>query len=650
MSDLKRMKELIEVLNQASKSYYQENDEVMSNLEYDAMYDELVALENKLNTVLSGSPTEQVGYELLSSLPKEAHNSPMLSLSKTKEKEALLDWLGDYEGMLSFKLDGLTIVLTYNEGKLVKAVTRGNGVIGEVVTNNARVFKNIPLTIPYKEALIIRGEAIIRYSDFLKINENLDLENQYKNPRNLCSGSVRQLNNEVTANRHVRFYGFNLVEGTIKNELTLKSEEIDWLVSQGFECVEYTKVTSLNLYDFLSDFASRIEANDVGSDGLVLTFNDKAYSRTLGETSKFPKDAIAFKWQDEQKTTTLTEVFWSASRTGLINPVAVFEPVELEGTSVARASLHNISIIEKLELGIGDQISVYKANMIIPQLSENETRSGNLEIPSSCPVCHEPTMIKKVNDVKVLYCENESCPAKMVKGFSHFVSRNAMNIEGLSEATLEKLIQLGMLNRFSDLFKLDSDEHREIITQLEGFGEKSYNNLLSSLEKSKQVKLANLIFSLGISQVGLSNAKLLVKAYNNDIEAIMQADIEHLVAIEGFGDVIAKSLYDYFHNEIKKEEFLELLTFVELEVEEEVKKKIFEGKVFVITGSLESYSNRDALKEVIEKLGGKVTGSVSAKTNYLINNDTKSSSSKNKKAKSLGIPIISEQDFNQLIE
>lgn len=650
MNDLNRMKELSKLLNEAAKSYYQDDTEIMTNLEYDKLYDELEHLEKAMDMVLAGSPTNKVGYELLSSLPKEAHNSPMLSLAKTKERDELLSWLGDNEGMLSFKLDGLTIVLSYSNGQLVKAVTRGNGAIGEVVTNNAKVFKNIPLSIPYKENLTIRGEAIIRYSDFLSINEELDVDNQYKNPRNLCSGSVRQLNNEVTSKRHVRFYGFNLVDGAIKAELPNKSDEIEWLTQQGIECVEYIKVTRDNLYDGLDSFAKMIESNDVGSDGLVLTYNDKAYSETLGTTSKFPKDTMAFKWQDEEKETTLKDVFWSASRTGMINPVAVFEPVELEGTSVARASLHNISIIEKLELGIGDTIRVYKANMIIPQIAENESRTGTLEIPTICPVCHEETTIKDVNDIKVLFCDNTNCPAKMVKGFSHFVSRNAMNIEGLSEATLEKLIQLGILTKFSDLFQLDNEEVREVIVNLDGFGEKSYNNLLESLNKSKTVKLANLIFSLGILHVGLSNAKLLAKAFNNDIETIMNADVESLVAIEGYGEVIAKSLYEYFHDEEKRSEFVSLLDYIEIEKVEAPLEARLEGKVFVITGSLETYANRNALKEVIENQGGKVTGSVSAKTNYLINNDKESSSSKNKKAKSLDIPIISEQDFNQLIE
>lgn len=651
MSGLSRMNELIAILNEASESYYQQNQEIMSNFEYDKLYDELVAIEKEAGTVLSNSPTQNVGYEILSSLPKEEHLSPMLSLDKTKDREALQSWVKDQEGLLSFKLDGLTIVLTYNNGKLLKAVTRGNGAIGEVVTNNAKMFKNIPMEIAYKDELVLRGEAVIRYSDFEAINAELDEENQYKNPRNLCSGSVRQLNNEITANRNVRFYGFAHVSSTNKDEFATKSEEIDWLTSLGFECVGYQLVTSENILERIEYFQALIDGEDVGSDGLVLTFNSKEYSSSLGTTSKFPKDAIAFKWQDEVKDTKLTEVFWSASRTGLINPVAIFEPVDLEGTSVARASLHNISIIEKLELGEGDRISVYKANMIIPQIAENLTRSNTLEIPTKCPVCEGDTEIREANDVKALYCTNDECAAKKVKAFAHFVSRNAMNIEGLSEATLEKLIQLGMIHEFSDLFELDTEEKKETIINLDGFGEKSYENMLTSVEAARVPKMPNFIFSLGILHVGLSNAKLLCKAYNNDMNLIINADIEELAAIEGYGDVIAKSLFDYFHNDKNLVVLNKLLEYVSFVVVEEVAKvAAIEGKTFVITGSLVEYENRNALKEVIENLGGKVTGSVSAKTDYLINNDTESNSSKNKKAKSLEIPILSERDFISLIE
>ncbi len=651
MDKIAQMKALIEELNTAAKSYYQEDKEIMSNFEYDDKYDSLVQLEKELGMVLSGSPTVNVGYEILSQLPKEEHVSPMLSLNKTKDRDELRDWLKDQEGLLSFKLDGLTIVLTYNNGILVKAVTRGNGTIGEVVTNNVKTFKNLPMTIPYKEEVVLRGEAVILYSDFLKINEKLEAQDQYKNPRNLCSGSVRQLNNQITADRNVRFYGFTLVSSPIKDSFDKKSGELDWIRSQGFECVDYVLVTRDNIMGAIDNLAHQVENSDVGTDGLVLTFDDKAYSASLGVTSKFPKDSIAFKWQDELKETTLTEVFWSASRTGLINPVAVFEPVELEGTSVARASLHNISIIEKLELGIGDRITVYKANMIIPQIAENMTKSGSLEIPNHCPVCQGETIIQDVNDIKVLYCTNEECAAKKVKSFAHFVSRNAMNIEGLSEASLEKFIQMAILHDYSDLFHLDNEDVRDKIIEMEGFGLKSYDKLIESIDRVKTIKMANFIYALGILHVGLSNAKLLVKAYHNDFDAITQASVEDLIEVEGFGGVIAASLYDYFHDEEKMEVVGKLRQVIEFEQVEAVKSSAnIEGKVFVITGSLEHFENRNALKEKIESLGGKVTGSVSAKTDYLINNDLESSSSKNKKAKSLDVPIISEEDFIALID
>ncbi len=649
MEKIKRMRELVEVLNQASRAYYQENVEIMDNIEYDRLYDELTALEEGTGTILAGSPTQKVGYELLTQLPKEEHVSPMLSLDKTKDAQTLVEWLGNQKGILSYKLDGLTVVLTYEEGQLVKAITRGNGNVGEVITNNAKHFKNIPLTIPYNGQVLIRGEAVIRYSDFEKMNAQLDVEQQYKNPRNLCSGSVRQLNSEITAQRYVRFYGFTLIASD--NVFSKKNQELQWMKEQGFECVEYKCVTANNLLEAIQNFANHLEENDIASDGLVLTFDDKAYSESLGVTSKFPKDTMAYKWQDEIQETILQDVFWSASRTGLINPVAVFQPVELEGTQVSRASLHNLSIIEKLELGIGDRIQVYKANMIIPQIAENLTRSRQLTIPEQCPVCHEPTVIKDVNDVKVLSCTSLQCPAKKVKAYAHFASRNAMNIDGLSEATLEKLIQLGVVHNYVDLFRLESEEIKEKIVALDGFGEKSYTKLIRSVEVARQVKLGNFIYALGILHVGLSNAKLLAVAFDHSFERIQKATMEELENIEGFGEVIAKSLYDYFHNEDTKQILNQLLQEIEFDVVPLSRNNTaLQGKTFVITGSLEHYENREALKNEIESLGGKVTGSVSKNTDYLINNDTGSQSSKNKKAKTLGIPIINEADYRGLIQ
>lgn len=644
---INRIKELVEILNRASKAYYQEDNEIMSNYEYDALYDELVKLEKESGIVLSNSPTANVGYEVLSQLPKEKHPSPMLSLDKTKEVEVLADFLGDKEGVLSWKLDGLTIVLTYNGGKLVKAVTRGNGEIGEVITNNAKTFKNLPLNIAYKDELVIRGEAVIRYSDFEAINETIeDASQKYKNPRNLCSGTVRQLNNEITAKRNVCFFAFSFVSASKEEGLEFnnsKNERMNWLKSLGFEVVESKMVTKESMAQAVAEFSKAIENNDFPSDGLVLTIDDIEYSKSLGRTSKFPKDSIAFKWKDEVCDTKLLEIEWSASRTGLINPVAVFEPVELEGTSVSRASVHNVSIVKDLMLGIGDIISVYKANMIIPQISENKTKSGNIEIPSVCPVCGEPTVVKNDNGVETLNCVNQECLAKKIMCFTHFVGRDAMNIEGLSQSTIEKFIAKGFIKELSDIFGLD--RFKDDIVEMEGFGEKSYANLVESVEKSKIVEMPKFIYGLGILGVGLANAKVICKEFKYDFDKIRQAKPEEITAIYGLGESIAKNFVDYFGNEGNNrvvDNLLKYIEFADVSVEEEA---TLQGMNFVITGSLEHFDNRNALKDVIEAKGGKVVGSVSKNTSYLINNDINSSSSKNKKAKELGVEIITEDDF-----
>lgn len=639
------MKSLVEKLNAASRAYYQENREIMSNFEYDALYDELLALEDETGTVLSDSPTVHVGYEVLGELPKEAHDSPMLSLDKTKDVQALKSWTGAHKSLLSWKLDGLTIVLTYKDGALFKAVTRGNGTVGEVITNNARVFKNIPHKISYKGELILRGEAVIKYSDFEKINEAIDdVDAKYKNPRNLCSGSVRQLNNEITKKRNVHFFAFTLVRADGVDFKNSRMAQMEWLKGLGFDVVEYVLVDENNIEAAVADFSEKIIHNDFPSDGLVLTYDDIAYSQTLGMTAKFPRDAIAFKWADEVRETTLVDVEWSASRTGLINPVAVFEPVELEGTSVSRASVHNVSIVKSLKLGIGDKIEVYKANMIIPQIAKNITGSGSLEIPEYCPVCGGETQVRTENDVSVLFCTNPDCQAKKIKSFALFVSRDALNIEGLSEATLEKFIQRGFIKCFDDIFTLDT--HKEAIINMEGFGEKSYENLMKSVEKSKNVRLANLIYGLGILNVGLSNAKLICKAFDYDVEKIRHASAEALTEIDGIGQVIADSVAAYFSDEKNNEIFDRLLSHVDIVKEQsEGTEMIFSGMTFVITGSLNHFENRNALKTLIEDKGGKVAGSVSSKTAYLINNDSTSASSKNKKAQSLNIPIITEEEF-----
>lgn len=647
---IKRMKELIGILNQASYAYYAKDTEIMSNYEYDALYDELMALEEETGMVLSNSPTVSVGYEAVDELPKERHEKPMLSLAKTKSREELRDWLNGKEALLSWKLDGLTIVLTYQDGELLKAVTRGNGEIGEVITNNARVFKNIPHKIAFKGRLILRGEAVITYSDFEKMNAEIsDEEAKYKNPRNLCSGSVRQLNNEITAKRNVRLFAFNLVEaietdGTPVDFDNDRENQFLFLKKQGFDVVEYFRVNQDNIMERIEYFAQTIFGYDVPSDGLVLTLCDLAYSASLGRTAKFPRDSIAFKWADETAETTLLEIEWSPSRTGLINPVAIFEPVELEGTTVSRASVHNLSIMEELQLGIGDRIKVYKANMIIPQIAENLTKSGKMTIPQKCPVCGMPTEVRKEIDTKTLVCPNPDCEAKKIKSFTLLVSRDALNIDGLSEATLEKFIAKGFIHSFADIFRLNRFEDE--ITQMEGFGAKSFQNLMDALEQAKNTTLPRYLYAIGIAGIGVANAKVLCKAFDNDFEKMKSATREEFADVDGIGEVLADGIVSYFSDEKKARNAQELYEQLHIEKpEQNDNEQIFAGMTFVITGNVYHYANRNEVKEVIEQRGGKVAGSVSSKTNYLINNDVASTSGKNKKAKELGIPIISEDDF-----
>ena len=662
-----RMKELHRQLLAASRAYYQESREIMSNFEYDRLYDELLELEKETGTVLAGSPTQKVGYEVLSELPKEAHEAPMLSLDKTKEVPVLQEWLGSQKGLLSWKLDGLTIVLTYEGGELVKAVTRGNGEIGEVITNNAKVFANVPLRIPYQGQLILRGEAVIKYSDFARINEEIeDVDAKYKNPRNLCSGSVRQLNNEITAKRSVNFEAFMLVQavaaenaGAAEDAATVgmpddgtdhgrfhnsRREQFEWLKTQGFDVVEYKEVNAAALPDAVAEFAEAIQSYDIPSDGLVLLMDDIAYGDALGRTAKFPRNSIAFKWADEILETTLREIEWSASRTGLINPVAIFDPVELEGTTVSRASVHNISIMEAMELGVGDTITVYKANMIIPQIAENLTRSGNIVIPKICPVCGGETQIRQMNDVKSLYCMNPDCQAKKIKSFSLLVSRDALNIDGLSEATLEKFIAAGFIHSYADMFHLD--RHKEAIVSMEGFGEKSYENLMAAVKKASHTNLVRVVYGIGVAGIGLANAKMLCRAFGYDFDKMRHATAEELTAVDGIGAVLADAWIAYFASEKNREAVDGLLAELTIENEaENTEAAIFAGMTFVITGSVQHFASRKELQAFIEARGGKATSSVTAKTTYLINNDVTSNSSKNKKAKELGIPIISEQDF-----
>ncbi len=644
MSDkIDRMKELTEVLNQAARVYYQGKDEIMSNREYDSLYDELFALEKESGVVLAGSPTQRVGYEVLSELPKERHLSQMLSLDKTKDAAQLVEWLGGQEGLLSWKLDGLTVVLTYEKGELVKAVTRGNGQVGEVITNNARVFQNIPLKISCKGQVVLRGEAVIPYSEFLRINKELPEEEQYKNPRNLCSGSVRQLNNEVTAKRNVKFFAFALVTAEGVDFHNSQEQKYFFLKDQGFDVVEYERVTAENVEDAVGRFSGKIASNDFPSDGLVLLFDDISYGESLGSTSKFPRNAIAFKWADEVAQTTLREIEWSASRTGLINPVAIFDPVELEGTTVSRASVHNLSIVKQLELGIGDTIQVYKANMIIPQIAENLTRSGNLEVAKVCPVCQKPTKIHSENGVEVLFCENRQCLAKKLKAISLFVSRDAMNIDGMSEATIEKLLAKGLIHQLGDLFRIQ--RHKEEIVSMEGFGERSYEKLVEAVEAAKRTTPARFLYSLGIPNIGASNAKLICKAFGQDFGRVRQATEEELVEVDGVGGVIAKAFTAFFEDGENRKVIDDLLSVITLEKEAESSVSNMEGIQFVITGSVHHFANRNEIKALIESRGGKVTGTVTSKTNYLINNDNTSNSSKNKKARELNIPVLTEEEF-----
>lgn len=647
MDKTTRIKELVNILNEASKAYYQEDREIMSNYEYDRMYNELQKLEKETGLVFSNSPTVKVGYEILSQLPKEAHASPMLSLDKTKSVDDLKDWLNNREGVLSWKMDGLTVVLTYRDGVLVKAVTRGNGEIGEVITNNAKVFANIPGKIPYTDELVIRGEAVIKYSDFEKINATIDdVDARYKNPRNLCSGSVRQLNNEITAKRNVHFFAFSMLDSGEKRIDATVCSRFDFLTGLGFDVVEHQITDASNIENAVKAFSEKIITNDFPSDGLVLSFNDTVYGKSLGRTAKFPRDSIAFKWADEQAETILRDIEWSPSRTGLINPVAIFDPVSLEGTSVSRASIHNVSILRQLKLGIGDTIKVYKANMIIPQISENLTGSGNVLIPEICPACGQKTVINREYDVETLYCPNNECPAKAIKLFTHFVSRNAMNIDGMSEATLEKFIDKGFLNELYDIYGLE--KYKDEIVSMEGFGIKSYENIIASVNSSRNTELTRVIFGLGIANVGLATAKLICRHFKNDIDAIISAKACEYAEIDGIGEIIGRGIEQYFSDEENIRKLKQLLCELDIIAEDNNIEQDLEGITFVITGSLEYFANRDELKKLIEDRGGKVAGSVSAKTGYLINNDVLSNSSKNKKAKALNIPIISEKDFLEM--
>ena len=648
---MERMKELVEILNEAGEAYYRDSRERMSNQEYDALYDELVALEEATGIVLSNSPTVKVGGEVLDFLPKEAHEVAMLSLNKTKELDELKSFLGNREGMVSWKLDGLTVVLTYQDGELWKAVTRGNGEVGEVITNNAKMFRNLPLKIPFRGKVVLRGEAVIGYSDFQAINRTItEIALKYKNPRNLCSGSVRQLNPEITRKRRVGFYGFGLVLAQGLGFST-RMEQLAWLEQQGFSVVEHRLTGKDSIEKDVEYFASQVERVDLPSDGLVVTLNDLAYGATLGATSKFPRDAMAYKWRDEMAETILTDVEWNASRTGLINPIAIFQPVELEGTTVSRASVHNVSMVKELKLGIGDRILVYKANMIIPQISANLTGSDSVEPPDHCPACGIATQRKREREVEVLLCPNSHCPAKEIKSYALLVSRNALNVDGLSEATLEKWIGAGLIHQPADLFRLGGNpQAREKIIAMEGFGEKSFRNLLESLEISRKTTASRLLYGLGVPNIGTANAKAIAAFTKDDFSRMMNLSREELLEISGVGDVLADGYVNYFRDVDRRKMVEGLLAELKIAARKDEGPQVLEGKTYVITGSTRVFENRDALKAFLEGKGGKVTGSVSAKTDALINNEKASSSTKNKAAKSMGIPIITEEELLEFIE
>lgn len=644
----KRIDELTEILNNASRAYYDDASEIMTNYEYDALYDELLELEEKTGYVPEESPSQNVGYTVQSELPKEQHARRMLSLDKTKDREALRSWLGNQEALLSWKLDGLTVVLTYEEGKLSKAVTRGNGDVGEVITPNAKVFRNVPKTIPHKGHTVVRGEAVIRYEDFEKINASIDdADAKYKNPRNLCSGSVRQLNSRITAERNVHFYAFTLSEAPDVDFQNSREAQMQWMAEQGFDVVEYRMVNRENLLETIDAFEQRIPTFEIPSDGLVLTLEDLAYSASLGTTAKFPRDAMAFKWRDQQAETVLREIEWSPSRTGLLNPVAIFDPVELEGTTVSRASVHNINIVESLKLGIGDRITVYKANMIIPQISANLTQSGNFRIPETCPVCGGETKVQSDSGTKVLVCTNPDCLAKQVKRFSLFVSRDAMNIEGLSEQTLLKLIGMGCIRSYPDIFTLES--HREEIMEMEGFGQKSCDNLLASIERARNTTPARVLTALGIPGVGVTMANQIARACHNRWEEMISLTETDLQDIDGVGSVISGDYASFFQDEHNREMVKALYEQLHLDESYEEQGTGLSGKVFVITGSLNHYSNRKELKAAIESEGGKVAGSVSGSTDYLITNNPESGSSKNRAARELGVAIITEDQIREML-
>jgi len=659
LNKVERIRELIKRLNQYRDSYYNKSVSEISDHEYDNLFDELKKLEEETNIVMSNSPTHTVGYEVKSKLKKVKHSHPMLSLDKTKLIDDLKKFAGDKDCLLMCKMDGLTVLLTYENGELIQAETRGNGEEGEIITHNAIIFENIPLHIDYKGHLETEGEAIITYDDFEKINNNLPEDERYKNPRNLVSGSVRQLDSNIAAQRHIKFIVWKVPE--IEDGINSDNAFLFRLIfakDLGFDIVpfySYSNNTSdkENCEYLIENLKEQSKIKGYPIDGLVMTYNDISYGESLGKTGHHPKHSIAYKFYDDVYPTRLLDVEWTMGKTGTLTPTAVFEPVETEGTMVERASLHNLSIMK--DLGIiskYQEIGVYKANMIIPQVDyakkvDNVTVEEEIKIPKICPICGAKTQVVKDNDTEVLICTNPNCTGKLLGKLSHFVSKNAINIYGLSEQTLQKFVDLGWLNSFQDIYHLS--EHKEEMYKLDGFGKKSVDKLLDSIEKSRNTSLDRFIYGLCIPMIGKTASKDIANHFNYDYETFRQYGIvTHYKGINGFGDSMNDSIHNYLRNSHMMVEML-ADEFEFAKVEKTSSNINLLNKTFVITGSLNHYKNRDELVSVIEGLGGKVSGSVSSKTSYLINNYITSTSGKNKKANDLGIPIISEEEFIKMI-
>ena len=642
------MKGMISVLNEASNAYYNTGKPIMSDKQFDDRLNDLKELEEETGIVFSNSPTQNVGAKVLGDIPEVTHNHPMLSLNKCHSPEEIVAFSNNKELVASIKLDGLTVSLTYENGVLVRGETRGDGYTGSDITEHIKHFKNIPYKINKEGTYVIDGEAIITDEDFAEVNK----DGEFKNSRNLAAGTLSVLDTSLVSKRRLSFYAWDIVTGGSSNNLSDNLKEAERL---NFDVVPRWTATELNpktlqaFLDFVFDFAV-----DMGfpNDGIVFKFNDIEYGKSLGATSHHFRNGIAYKAQDESVKTVLRDVEWSVGKTGVISPVAIFDPVELGGSTVSRATLHNISIMQDLELSYNDIITICKANDIIPRVSDNLDRTlDNIVVPpSKCPICGGQTEIKRDNNSSVLICTNPNCKGKLLGRLTHFVSKNAMNIDGLSEATLEKFIDLDYVNSFIDIYELKHNFCEDII-KLDGFGKKSVSKLIESIEKSRHTTLDRFIYSLSIPLIGRSASKTIAKHFNYDFDRFYREgclnsfDYEQL---EDFGHTMAASIQNYLDEDISTiEDLAEYMTF---EIPNTAQNNVnISGKTFVITGSLEHFSNRDELKDKIEMMGGKVSGSISKKTDYLINNDTNSTSGKNKKAKNLGISIISEEEFINML-